>query len=286
MKLNEINIRDPYILPYKGTYYLYGTRSATCWGKAEGFDCYFSKDLEEWEGPVEIFHRSGDFPLDENYWAPECYVIDGRFYLLTTFGGRQVKKGIYLLVSDSPTGPFTLYSGRLTPENWTCIDGTLYQKDGHTYVLFSHSFEDGVLNGDMCCMELSADLKEGISQPLLLFSAAEAPWPKPFPWAKEEFGIEGDCYFTDGPFLLEGEDGSLHLYWSSWCTNGYGVGEAVSESGKITGPWKHLDRLIFPENGGHGMAFYKADKTLLYTLHYPNDKYKEHPIFIEIEKGK
>jgi len=29
MKSNEINIRDPYILPYDGKYYLYGTRSET-----------------------------------------------------------------------------------------------------------------------------------------------------------------------------------------------------------------------------------------------------------------
>jgi hypothetical protein len=115
-----------------------------------------------------------------------------------------------------------------------------------------------------------------------LFSAAEAPWPKPVPFAKEEFGIEGDCYFTDGPFALEDPDGKLHIYWSSWCTNGYAVGEAVSESGEISGPWKHLDHLIFPENGGHGMAFRKFDGSLTYTLHYPNDKYKEHPIFIEL----
>lgn len=282
MKLNDINIRDPFILPHEGMYYLYGTRSATCWGKAEGFDCYYSRDLEEWEGPVEIFHRQPDFLLDENYWAPECYAIDGRFYLLTTFGGKDVKKGLYFLVSDSPTGPFGLYSGRLTPEGWTCIDGTLFRKAGRNYLLFSHSFEDGVLDGDMCCVELSADLKEGISEPEVLFSAAEASWPKPFPWAKEEFGIEGDCYFTDGPFVLEEEDGSLHLYWSSWCTKGYAVGEAVSESGEIAGPWKHLNRLIFPENGGHGMAFRRMDGTLLYTLHYPNDKYKEHPILLEI----
>ncbi len=32
MKTTEINIRDPYILVHGGKYYLYGTRSATCWG--------------------------------------------------------------------------------------------------------------------------------------------------------------------------------------------------------------------------------------------------------------
>ena len=43
----EINIRDPFVLLDNGVYYLYGTRGATCWGKASGFDVYFSGDLAE-----------------------------------------------------------------------------------------------------------------------------------------------------------------------------------------------------------------------------------------------
>ena len=39
MKTNEINIRDPFILLHEDRYTLYGTRSETCWGPAEGFDC-------------------------------------------------------------------------------------------------------------------------------------------------------------------------------------------------------------------------------------------------------
>ena len=58
MKTTEINIRDPYILVHGSKYYLYGTRSATCWGPADGFDCYVSEDKENWEGPIEIFHTT------------------------------------------------------------------------------------------------------------------------------------------------------------------------------------------------------------------------------------
>ena len=47
MKVTEINIRDPYVLYTKGKYYLYGTRSETCWGPADGFDCYISENFEE-----------------------------------------------------------------------------------------------------------------------------------------------------------------------------------------------------------------------------------------------
>ena len=189
-------------------------------------------------------------------------------------------------MADAPEGPFALYSGRLTPEDWTCIDATLYRRDGHNYMIFSHSFEDGAtaLSGDMCMVELSADLKRAITEPVVLFPACAAPWATPVPFARDEFGIEGDAYFTDGPFLVEQRDGGLRMYWSSWSTHGYAVGEAVSDSGAVTGPWRQVAEPFFPENGGHGMAFRRFDGRLVYVLHYPNDKYLEHPIFTEIEE--
>ena len=55
MKRQDINIRDPYVLVHDGRYYLYGTRSDTCWGKADGFDCYVGESLDEYEGPIDVF---------------------------------------------------------------------------------------------------------------------------------------------------------------------------------------------------------------------------------------
>ncbi len=69
------------------------------------------------------------------------------------------------------------------------------------------------------------------------------------------------------------------MTWSSWGTNGYAVGLAVSESGKIAGPWKQTETPIWSENGGHGMFFTDKDGDMLFVLHYPNDKYAERPIF-------
>ena len=79
MKTNEINIRDPYILLHDSKYYLYGTRSESCWGEADGFDCYVSEDRENWDGPFEVFHRPEGFWADRAYWAPECVFHDGAF---------------------------------------------------------------------------------------------------------------------------------------------------------------------------------------------------------------
>ena len=101
MNREKVNIRDPYILLHEGIYYLYGTRSATCWGEADGFDCYKSEDLEKWEGPIEIFRRPEGFFADRNYRAPECYFVNGYFYLVTTFEAQKERKGFIFFVPNN-----------------------------------------------------------------------------------------------------------------------------------------------------------------------------------------
>lgn len=276
MKTNEINIRDPFVLAHGGNYYLYGTRSATCWGPADGFDCYVGADLENWEGPIEIFRRPEGFFADREYWAPECVFHSGAFYLITTLGAAGRKKGVYALRSDSPTGPFQPYGERLTPEDWACIDGTVYFEGETPYLIFSHSFED-CPDGDMCMVRLRADLSGAEGRCFKLFSANEAPWARPVPFAKAEFGMDGDVYFTDGPFLTRSDAGKLYMTWSGWGEQGYAVGVAVSDSGLVRGPWRQEPEPIFPVNGGHGMMFRDREGIFRFLLHYPNDRYQERP---------
>ena len=118
---------------------------------------------------------------------------------------------------------------------------------------------------------------------MTLFSAGEAPWAKPVPFAKEEFGLDGDVYFTDGPCVMRLPDGGLVMTWSSWGDHGYAVGVAASESGRLEGPWRQLPDPLYPENGGHGMLFYDKTQTLRFALHFPNDKFQERPVFIDVE---
>ena len=239
MKLTDINIRDPYILRSGDWYYMYGTRAETCWGVAEGFDCFKSKDLENWEGPFEIFHRPEGFWADRCFWAPECYEINGKYYLVATFGSEK-HKGIQILQSDTPDGTFQIMTETpLTPDDWNCIDGMLYQEKEKIYLIFSHSFED-VPAGDMCMVELENDFSSTKGEIFTLFSAKDAGWAVPIPFAKAEFGMDGDVYFTDGPAVYRQQNGKLLILWSSWGEKGYTVGQAVSDSGKIEGPWRRL----------------------------------------------
>lgn len=141
MRLDEIGLRDPYILLHEGKYYLYGTRNQTAWGAADGFDVYVSENLQDWEGPFVIFHNDGSFWATESYWAPECIVCQGKFYLIATFGAPNHSKGIQFLKADAPEGPFVpVGEGPVTPKGWNCIDGTFFQDEkGTPWLVFSHS---------------------------------------------------------------------------------------------------------------------------------------------------
>lgn len=284
MKLQEINIRDPFILLSGDMYYMYGTRSKTAWGPADGFDAYTSTDLQQWEGPFEIFHNDGSFWATECYWAPECIFYRDRFYLITTFAGPGHRKGIQILQSVSPLGPFVPVTAEpVTPAGWNCIDGSVFIDDSGTpWLLFSHSFPDEP-RGAVCAMPLSDDLIRSAGSPVTLFYADEAPWAKPIPFAKEEFNMDGDVFFSDGPYVYRKKNGSLHMIWSSWSRNGYAVGLAAAENGRVTGPWRQRKEPVYGENGGHGMVLQTKEGTRKLVLHYPNDKLKERPVLIDLD---
>src|SRR5579883_1414946 len=99
--LPDIRIRDPFILPLaeEQTYYLYGTTDENCWeGPADGFDCYWSRDLKQWEGPRQVFAASPQFWSDRNYWAPEAHRYEGRFVMLASFKSAHRRRGTQILV--------------------------------------------------------------------------------------------------------------------------------------------------------------------------------------------
>lgn len=279
MKRNEINIRDPFVLPYQGVYYLYGTRGATCWGKCTGFDVYTSTDLEEWEGPIEVFHKPEGFWADQNYWAPEVHVYDGNFYAFVSFKADGVCRGTQILKSDSPLGPFHVHSPKpITPADWECLDGTFYvDKNGEPYMIFCHEWVQ-VRDGQMCAVKLSKDLTHPVTEPVVLFTAGTPTWA---------FGVKnGPNFVTDGPYMYRMKNGELIMLWASFSKEGYAQAIARSDNGEITGNWSIDEDLLYEKDGGHGMLFTSFDGDLYLTLHTPNEPLTERPIFTKVfERG-
>lgn len=280
MKLSQIQMRDPFVLPdaERGVYYLYGSTDKDIWrGPGVGFDVYTSRNLVDWEGPRPAFRPAKDFWGKKNFWAPEVHAYRGRYYMFASFKADGVCRGTQILAADTPIGPFLPHSnGPITPRNWECLDGTFFlDEDGVSWMVFCHEWVQ-VGDGEMCAVRLNADLSAPIGEPVVLFRASEADW------AVELRGKIGRGKVTDGPFLHRTRSGKLLMLWSSVGREGYAMGVAVSASGNLLCPWEQQSTPLFGKDGGHGMLFRDFSGGLYMTLHLPNDTPNERPRFIPV----
>ncbi len=273
----EINIRDPFVLLDGGTYYLYGTRGATCWGKATGFDVYTGSDLFQWDGPFPCFENDGTFWADRNYWAPEVHIREDKYYMFASFKSETRRRGTAILRADSPLGPFLPWSdGPVTPAEWECLDGTYYaDEEGKPWMAFCHEWLQAG-DGEIWAMRLSEDLRKAAGEPRLLFRASEAEWAVEMRHSSGKTG-----YVTDGPFFWRTDDGKLLCLWSSFSVEGYTQAVAVSDTGGIDSHFSQR-KPLFMKNGGHGMLFKTKENQTMLALHQPNEHLKEHPVFLPL----
>ena len=281
MRRSSIQMRDPYVLPLpdQGRYLLFGSTDKNIWsGPGTGFDCYESRDLENWEGPIPAFRPPPDFWSNTQFWAPECHPWDGRYALFATFARDGRQRGTQILMADLPEGPYRVHSdGPVTPRGWECLDGTLYvDEEGQPWMVFCHEWVQ-VEDGEICAIPLSPDLRSAVGEPVLLFCASAAAWARPF----EANGTQNNRV-TDGPFMHRLANGQLLMLWSTTGYEGYAMGYAVSESGSILGPWRQSPEPIYGKDGGHGMLFRDFDGRLLMTLHHPNDSPNERPTWLQV----
>ena len=313
-KREEMRIRDPFIVPYEGVYYLYASGQVE-WG--DGVDLhtvyvYESTDFENWSDPKPIFK----IPTDPEFWgftdpwAPEVHIYNGKFYLFISILGkpgfgelqqiatpmseeenafRSGIRGTQIAVCDTPNGEFKPIANRPgTPIGPSCIDGTLYVEDGRPYHVYSHDWpsnfidEGGYYNGEICAVEMDGDLSAPVGEPFLLFRSDKAG-RAPSPYRMTD-GTRRTRYGSDAPFLSRLSNGSLLLTWSPYPEENYVVLGAVSESGSIRGPWKHIEKPIFDRNGGHAMFFDAFDGRRMMCIHHPECPPFERPLILEVEE--
>ena len=278
LTLDKIRIRDPYIVPETSTktYYMYAQMENRADANEKGVEVYSSKDLKTWTGPDPVFTLPEKFWANHQVWAPEVHMYKDNYYLFVTLSNmdtlptprpiqtenwpKQVKRASQVFVSKSPRGPFKPFDNKPhTPVEWSSLVGTLFMEDGIPYMIFCHEWTQ-IVDGTMELVRLSDDLSEPLSEPVTLFKASDAEWVLP---------VQEHGKITDGPFLYKASSWKLIMIWSSFGTNGYAIGQAISENGRIAGPWTQAN-LIFKENGGHGMIFKTFENQLVLLFHQPN----------------
>ena len=284
MPIEEINIRDPFIVADETThtYYLYCSSSVKgSQGQSiGGVAAYKSKDLKNWEGPIQVFTVPEDNWITGNVWAPEVHKYNGKYYLFATLNTdiewRHAKgngwpkyyyRGTQVFYADSPEGPFQAFDKvPHTPMAWMCLDGTLFVEDnGQPYMVFCHEWVQTV-DGTMCAVPLATDLSMPVGNPQTLFYASAAAWST----GSEIKGSDERSYVTDGCFLYRTSKGKLLMIWSSFMNGQYAIGIAESTSDHVQGPWRQHQEPLFNKDGGHAMIFKSFEGKLFIVFHSPN----------------
>lgn len=284
--VRDVHISDPFILadPVSRRYYTYvqfidSARFPDVPSGKGKFYVLESEDLIHWSAPQVCFDAQAEgFWADLDYWAPECHIWQGRYYLISSFRASGTYRRCQCLVADSPKGPFKPVRPQpVTPEGWQCLDGTLYvDQGGQPWMVFCHEWLQ-VDDGQMCAIRLSEDLGEAIGDPVILFRASDAPWTAA---VRDGGGV------TDGPFLYRLPGGKLIMLWSSFLPNGaYTMAYATSLSGEITGPWVHDTPPLYTLDGAHAMLFRTFGGQLMLSCHCPNDHMRKRIVLFEMEES-
>ncbi len=301
MKLDEIRIRDPYIVAHDGFYYLFGT--FLCNIADRSLRVMKSCDLIEWDSPKVIFTLPENSWATNNdnvknfcdIWAPEIHRYNGKFYLFVSLLGRDGKRGTQIAVSDTVDGIYEpIVNAPSTPMADSCIDGTLYVENGTPYMVYSADWpfnftkEKNCYVGKICAAELSSDLCAPIGEPFVLFESDSAPTSASRPSVHEFMGETVTRYGSDAPFIIKLSNGSLLLTWSPYPDMNYIVAGAVSKDGSILSRWEHLAEPIYDKNGGHAMFFEDFDGRMKMVIHGPEAESNERTLIFDFyeENGK
>jgi hypothetical protein len=178
----------------------------------------------------------------------------------------------------------------VTPQSQSCIDGTLYVHEGVPYIFYSHDWPDNYVTeksayvGQICGARLREDLTAIEGEPWVLFDSDESPISKAEPHPIVWEGKKGIRYGSDAPFVQKLTDGRLLLTWSPYLQDNYVVLGAVSESGSVRGPWTHLEKPLYDQNGGHAMFFRDPNGKLCMCLHGPEAPPLERAHIFEMEE--
>ena len=289
ISIDDLIVHDPCILADKNSksYFIYekfapdrfaGLVEGAPEGKA-GVFYQESKDLKIWSRPKAAFVIPDDFWADDDAgpWAPEVHYHKGKYYMFTTFNawnkimdtreGRPplTWRASQILVSDATKGPFKPFENKpTTPEGEMTLDATFFFEDGQPWMIYCHEWVQ-LGNGLIKAIKLSDDLSKTVGDPIILLDAGDAAW------AKKNINYKGTLYpgvVTDGAYFYRTKTGKLVMIWSSWSENNlYATAVAVSETNKITGPWKMDDTPMLWDDRGHGMIFEDFQGRLLLCVH-------------------
>jgi arabinoxylan arabinofuranohydrolase len=228
---------DPAPMVHNGTVYVYTSHDEdeTVKNFFTMYDwrCYSSKDMVNWtdHGAVASLKNFTWHEKTNGAWAPQGIERNGKFYLYVPIHGE----GIAVLVSDSPTGPFTDPIGKRLIDSdhiWQDIDPTVaIDNNGQAYLYWGNpSLWYVKLNDDM----ISYDRSVGDNGIVSIEMTAEA-----FGSKAGRDGKPGTTY-TEGPWFYK-RNGLFYMVYAA-----EGIPEYISYSTATSpvGPWTYRGHIM------------------------------------------
>ena len=228
-------IGDPFLMRHDGRFYLYCSSHS----HLPGIKCWVSDDMIHYD-------YQGFVCTDERTigaYAPEVVYNAGKFWRVTSPKGS----GHYLLVADSPLGPFEVVSDNLG----IGIDGSIFvDDDGRSW--FYRASHQGIRVHEMPTPG-EIDVR---SKPI------EASWL---------------CHWTEGPQVIK-RDGCYFLTdtGNHVCCRGYRIDYTVSREGADRGYRKLRDGILLLETRdayhalGHSSTCVGPDMDTMYIVYHKN----------------
>ncbi len=291
---------DPFILSATdGKYYMYGTG-----GVEKGFGAYSSDNLVDWnfEGQVYEGDQPGSWTV-KNYWAPEVYEIDGRYYMFFSADWKENPTNemenfrIGVAVADEPTGPFIEISDKpLFDPGYPIIDANILRKDGKTYLYYSRCCYKNPVESEVADwaraqnlfseieeswvygVEISNDFTTVVGEPVLLLQPPSSMDDAQTEWeSRSVTSGEVNRRWTEGSFAFEHGDRIYMMYSANFFGGeNYAVGYAVAEN--PLGPFAKAENNPVLEKNiaaggevtgtGHNMVFQSKDGKKMYCVYH------------------
>ncbi|KEO71921.1 glycoside hydrolase family 43 protein [Anditalea andensis] len=298
----DVAFGDPFVLDGNdGKFYMYGTGA----GAKDGFVAFSSDDLVNWESEGQVFTgNTEDSWSVANFWAPEVYKFDDRFYLFYSADWKvnpnrdDENFRIGVAVSDLPTGPFIdLKDEPIFDPGYPIIDANVYQDENGKFYLYysracyqhpveseiadwarSQNLYDEVEESWIYGVEMSSDFMSTIGDPVLLLRPPVKMDDKNAEWeSRSVTSKEVNRRWTEGSFIFKFKD-TYYMMYSANHFGGehYAVGYATGTS--PLGPFtKASNNPVLESNRntggtvtgtGHNMVLFSPDKRLMYTVYH------------------
>ena len=278
IRTDQLEYRDPFIYVDKEAQAYYFPAVV-----AGGIEMYKSRDLNMWRSLGKVYNVSGIYS-DYVLWAADMYKWKDEMYCIatavpTTYADSfSAKKCNTIFKANGPEGvmsPLNPDHLNIIPETDTQnIDGVLYvDENSDPWIVYckeaatnitSNGYDAGIF-----AYKLSDDLKTTVGAPVNLFNSSSSQYSVPV-----DVRDGKNVYIADAPILWrDPATGNLICIWSHYAKKSasdtqkwYSIGQAVSTSGKIEGPWEHKG-IINDYDGGHGCIFEDLNGNLKMAYH-------------------